>query len=130
MNSSLRIVLSIALLVYYFCIFYFLKKKSLTLKYTLLWLFTGLVMVLVFIFTQALEAVIHAMGIVELTNCLFGLVCFALLIILLSITSIVSMLNDKLRKLVQQCAMYEKRIRDLEERLEQSMPTEGQKKAE
>ncbi len=130
MNSSLRIVLSIALLVYYFCIFYFLKKKSLTLKYTLLWLFTGLVMVLVVIFPQALEAVLHAMGIVELTNGLFGLVCFALLIILLSITSIVSMLNDKLRKLVQQCAMYEKRIRDLEERLEQSMPTEGQKKAE
>lgn len=130
MNSSLRIVLSIALLVYYICIFYFLKKKSLTLKYTLLWLFTGLVMVLVVIFPQALEAVLHAMGIVELTNGLFGLVCFALLIILLSITSIVSMLNDKLRKLVQQCAMYEKRIRDLEERLEQSMPTEGQKKAE
>lgn len=130
MNSSLRIVLSIALLLYYICIFYFLKKKSLTLKYTLLWLFTGLVMVLVVIFPQVLETVLHAMGIVELTNGLFGLVCFALLIILLSITSIVSMLNDKLRKLVQQCAMYEKRIRDLEEKLEQGGLTKGQKQAE
>lgn len=118
MNSSLRIVLAIALLLYYICIFYFLKKKSLTLKYTLLWLFSGLVMVLVLIFPQALERILHAMGIVELTNGVFGLVCFALLIILLSITSIVSMLNEKLRKLVQQCAMYEKRIRDLERKLE------------
>lgn len=118
MNSSLRIVISIALLVYYIFIFYFLKKKSLTLKYTLLWLFTGLVMVLVVIFPQALEMVLHAVGVVELTNGLFGIVCFALLIILLSITSIVSMLNDKLRKLIQQCAMYEKRIRELEMRLE------------
>ena len=118
MNSSLRIVLAIALLLYYICIFYFLKKKSLTLKYTLLWLFSGLVMVLVLIFPQALERILHAMGIVELTNGVFGLVCFALLIILLSITSIVSMLNEKLRKLVQQCAMYEKIIRDQERKLE------------
>lgn len=117
MNSSLRIVISIALLVYYICIFYFLKKKSLTLKYTLLWLFTGLVMILIVLFPQVLETALHAVGIVELTNGLFGIVCFGLLIILLSITSIVSMLNDKLRKLIQQCAMYERRIRELEMRL-------------
>lgn len=118
MNTSLRIVLSIALVIYYACIFYFLKKKSLTLKYTLLWLFTGLVMVLIVIFPQALEQILHWVGVVELTNGLFGIVCFALLIILLSITSIVSILNEKMRRLVQQCAMYEKRIRELEMKLE------------
>lgn len=118
MNTSLRIAISIALVAYYSCIFYFLKKKSLTLKYTLLWLFTGLVMVLVVIFPQALEQILHWVGVVELTNGLFGIVCFALLIILLSITSIVSILNEKMRRLVQQCAMYEKRIRELEMKLE------------
>lgn len=118
MNTSLRIVLSIALVIYYACIFYFLKKKSLTLKYTLLWLFTGFVMVLIVIFPQALEQILHWVGVVELTNGLFGIVCFALLIILLSITSIVSILNEKMRRLVQQCAMYEKRIRELEMKLE------------
>ena len=47
MNSSLRIVISIALVIYYICIFCMLKKKTLNLKYTLLWLFMGLVMILV-----------------------------------------------------------------------------------
>lgn len=120
MNTSLRVVICIALLVYYACILYFLKKKSLTLKYTLLWLFTGFIMVLVVIFPQALDRVLHWMGVATLTNGLFGMVCFALLIILLSITSIVSILNEKLRRLVQQCAMYEKRIRELEMKLENS----------
>lgn len=118
MNTSLRIVISIALLLYYIFIFYFLKKKSLTLKYTLLWLFTGGIMVLVVLFPGVLEAVLHAMGVVELTNGLFAIVLFALLIILLSVTSIVSTLNEKLRKLVQQCSLYEKRIRELEVQIE------------
>ncbi len=130
MNTSLRIVISIALVVYYAWIFYFLKKKSLTLKYTLLWLFTGLVMVLVVIFPQALEQVLHWVGVVELTNGLFGIVCFALLIILLSITSIVSILNEKMRRLVQQCAMYEKRIRELEVKLENDNIDTSNQKAE
>lgn len=118
MNSSLRMMLALALLLYYICIFYFLKKKSLTLKYTLLWLFSGFVMVLVLLFPHILERMMHVIGIKELTNGVFGLVCFAMLIILLSITSIVSLLNENQRKLVQQCAMYEKRIRDLESKLE------------
>ena len=130
MNTSLRIVISIALVVYYAWIFYFLKKKSLTLKYSLLWLFTGLVMVLVVIFPQALEQVLHWVGVVELTNGLFGIVCFALLIILLSITSIVSILNEKMRRLVQQCAMYEKRIRELEVKLENDNIDTSNQKAE
>lgn len=128
MNTSLRIAISIALVVYYACIFYFLKKKSLTLKYTLLWLFTGLVMVLVVIFPQVLEQILHWVGVVELTNGLFGIVCFALLIILLSITSIVSIMNEKMRRLVQQCAMYEKRIRELEMKLgNENIDTSNQK---
>lgn len=120
MNTSLRVAISIALFAYYACILYFLKKKSLTLKYTLLWLFTGFLMVLVVIFPQTLARILRWMGVAALTNGLFGIVCFALLIILLSITSIVSIMNEKLRRLVQQCAMYEKRIRELEKKLENS----------
>lgn len=123
MNTSLRTVISIALCLYYICIFYFLKRKRLTLKYTLLWLFTGGIMVLIVIFPEALEVILHAMGVVELTNGLFAIVLFALLIILLSVTSIVSTLNDKLRKLVQQCALYEKRIRELEVQFEDDQRT-------
>lgn len=120
MNTTLRITILIGVLVYYGCIFYLLKKGSLALKYTILWLFSGVVMILFAAFPFLLQRIVHLLGIVELTNGLFAFVLFVLMIILVSITSIVSGLNEKLRKLVQQCAIYEKRIRILEEQLEKA----------
>ena len=59
----------------------------------------------------------HMIGVVEWTNGLFALLLLLLMIIDMSITAIVSKMNDRMRKLVQQCAMYEERIRKLEESL-------------
>lgn len=117
MNGALRIALIVALALYYFCIFCLLKRKSLTLKYTLLWILTGIVMLLIVLFPGLFEGAMHAIGIVEMTNGLFAVVLFAVIIILVSITSIVSRLNDRIRQLIQQCAMYEKRIREMEEKI-------------
>ena len=119
MDSSLRITIIVALIIYYVCIFYLLRKKSLTLKYTLLWIFTGLIMFLIALFPNVFEAMIHKIGIVEMTNGLFAVVLFAVLIILISITSIVSKMNARIRQLVQQCAMYEKEIRNLEQKVKE-----------
>lgn len=91
-----------------------LKKNSLALKYTLLWLFTGIVMVLVVIFPSIIAVPLRHIGIVEWTNGIFALLLLFLIIICISITSIVSKLNDRNRKLTQKCALYEKRIRELE----------------
>jgi hypothetical protein len=49
-----------------------------------------------------------------MTNGLFAFLFFAIIILLMSLTSIVSKMNNNMRQLVQQCAMYEKRIRELE----------------
>jgi len=117
MNIALRITLLIAVLLYFVCIGFLLKKKSLALKYTLLWLLTGFVMLLCLIFPNVLGKILHLIGIVEMTNGLFALVLFALMIICVSITSIVSKMNERTRQLVQQCAMYEKRIRELEDKI-------------
>lgn len=117
MNSVLRIVIVIALCVYYAYILSMLKKKKFALKYSLLWIFAGFVMLLIVIFPEVFELLIHAMGIVETTNGLFAVVLFAMLIILISITAIVTKLNDSIRQLTQRCAMYEKRIRELEDKL-------------
>jgi hypothetical protein len=118
MDVSLRIVIIVALTIYYICIFYLLRKKSLTLKYTLLWIFAGLVMILIVAFPSVFERIIHSIGIVEMTNGLFAVVLFAILIILISITSIVSKMNSQMRQLVQQCALYEYEIRRLKEKTE------------
>ena len=72
---------------------------------------------LVVIFPVILKVPMQQIGVVEWTNGLFALLLLILLIIDMSITAIVSKLNERMRKLVQQCALYEERIRQLEEKL-------------
>ena len=114
MNLSLRIVLLVCIILYYVVIFELLKKDLLNMKYTLLWMVSGAIMLLFVLFPQALEFIVHMLGIVELTNGLFAVVLFFLIMLLMTITSIVSTLNKKIRRLTQNCALYEKRIRELE----------------
>ena len=115
MNANLRIAILIGLLLYFIALIYLLKKRSLTLKYTLLWFFTGFVMTVLTLFPIILEKFLHLIGVVELPNGLFGILVFFIIILLVSLTSIVSKLSNKLRELTQKVAMYEKRIRELEE---------------
>lgn len=114
MNLTLRISIAVALLLFFVVIFCLLRKKSLALKYTLLWLAFGGVMVLIAAFPNAFWFLLRLIGIVEVYNGLFAVMIFALIIILISITAIVSKQNEKLRQLIQKCATYEKRIRELE----------------
>lgn len=117
MNEYLRVALLIGIAIYFVCIFFLLKKNSLNLKYTLLWIFLGIVFLLVVIFPVILKAPMRMIGVVEWTNGLFALLLLILMIIDMSVTAIVSKLNERMRKLVQKCAMYEERIRKLEEKL-------------
>ncbi|MCI6858064.1 MAG: DUF2304 domain-containing protein [Eubacterium sp.] len=119
MNVVLRISLLAGLFIYYGCIFHLLKRKNLSLKYTLLWLISGVVMLFFVIFPNVLERIIHLFGVVELTNGLFAILLFLGLIILISVSSAISQMNDQIRKLIQRCALYEKRIRKLEEKLDE-----------
>ena len=119
MNSTIRIIMVIAIFIYFICIIHLLKKERLNLKYSLLWLLSGLLMFLVVMFPNFIRLIIHKMGILELTNGVFAITIFLIIILLMSITSIVSTLNNRSRSLVQRCAMYEKRIRLLEHQIEE-----------
>lgn len=117
MNPILRIVMFIGVFLYFVFIFLLLKKNRINIKYSLLWQFSGVLMLLVVIFPEIFRRIFHMMGIVELTNGVFAISIFLILIILMSITGIVSNLNNRSRKLVQKCSLYEKRIRELEKEI-------------
>lgn len=115
---TLRIVLIIGVICYFAIILMFLKKKSLALKYTLLWLAAGAVLGIMVIWPQTLVWFIHLLGITSNMNGLF-LLCIAFLIMIsMSITSIVSKQSDKIKNLTQTISKMEKRIRELEAKQE------------
>lgn len=112
--SSLRITLITAVICYFIIILYFLKQRTLNLKYTLLWLLSGAVMGILVIFPELLTYIIRFLGIESNMNGLF-IMCIAFIImIMMALTSIVSRQNAKIRKLVQEIGILEERVRELD----------------
>jgi hypothetical protein len=73
-------------------------------------------MAILLIFPELLNWFIHIVGIQLASNGLFAMILFFVLIILISITSIVSNQSDNIKRLVQDNALLEKRIQELEGR--------------
>ncbi|MCM1387786.1 MAG: DUF2304 domain-containing protein [Bacillus sp. (in: Bacteria)] len=122
--STLRVTLIIAVICYFIIILYFLKKRALNLKYTLLWLLAGAVMGMLVIFPELLIRMIHILGIEDNMNGLFIMCIAFILMICMALTSIASRQNMKIRTLVQEMGILEKRIRELEIHLEEARKNE------
>lgn len=113
-SSTLRIVLTIGVVVYFVMILMFLKHKALALKYTLLWMLAGIVLGVMVIWPETLIFFKRMLGIASNMNGLF-VACIAFIImILMSLTSIVSKQADKIKNLTQTIAKMEKRLREVE----------------
>ena len=106
---TLRITLSVAVICYFILILYYLKKRMLELKYTLLWLAAGVVMGIMIFFPEILVWFVRLLGIESNMNGLYVLCIAFIIAILMTLTSIVSRQAMKIRILIQ-----EKRIRELE----------------
>ena len=109
----------IAIVFYFIMMCIFLKNKALSLKYTLLWILAGIIMSLLVIVPDILIYLNHLVGIQSgMQSNMNGLFIWAIVFIvciLLSLTSIVSRQNNKIRQLIQTISRLEKRVRELEE---------------
>ncbi len=116
MTITLRIALSIAILIYFVIVFCLLKSGKVSLKYTLLWLAMGIFLALLVIMPEILNWIRDLFGFELAINALLvGMIAFAF-VLLMSLTSIVSKQSEKIRRLVQESAVLEKRIRELEDK--------------
>ncbi|MCC8139636.1 MAG: DUF2304 domain-containing protein [Lachnospiraceae bacterium] len=119
MTFKLQIVIGVALLAVFAILVNMIRKRSLELKYALVWM---LMLVALFIFDCAptlLNVVSGLIGIYAPVNMIFFLgFCFSLLIIF-SLTVALSRLSNSIRTLDQMVALNEKRLQDLESQLGQ-----------
>lgn len=113
MSNTLRYVMLIGVLFYFYCIFYFLKKKSLSLKYSLLWITTGIIMGIIALFPQIIYVFVKLIGIQTPVNGLYAICIFMMMLILISLTSIVSKQTERIKNLTQYIAILEKDVREL-----------------
>lgn len=114
MALKLQISLIICIVVFFIAIIYLLRKNALQLRYIILWMLTGFVLLIVAFFPRIMQWISGIVGIYDVTNGLFAISLFFILCILLSITSIVSKLSKQNKEMAQVNAMLEKRLRHLE----------------
>lgn len=114
MSLKLTITLVIGILFFLGVILMMIKKEWLNLKYTLLWLLTCLVLLVLAIVPQVARLISKLMGVETPANAVFVMEGLFVLLILLSLTSIVSSQMLRIRRLTQTQAILEKRVRELE----------------
>ena len=115
MGTSLQLLFVTGLTAFLGFVVYLIRKKALSLQYTLLWLLSILVMLIISIFPGVLTYISHFLGFQLESNAVFSLVLGLCIIILLSLTSIVSRQSDKIKTLIQTIALLENRLRDVED---------------
>ena len=113
--ATLRVILIIGLFFFFFVILIFLKNKTLELRYTLLWMLAGAILAVFVIWPKALSMIVGLAGIQSNMNGLFIMAIVFIVMIMMSLTSIVSKQTNKIRHLIQEIAIMEKRLRELEQ---------------
>ena len=116
MNTALQIFLIASILLFLTLLLYYLSKKELNLKYTLTWLLSTFVLLIISIFPQIVNVVGRFVGIATPVNTIFLFSGMFSFLILLTLTFIVSRLNNRVYRLTQSIALLEKRLRDVESR--------------
>jgi hypothetical protein len=93
------------------------RRRSLLERYALLWLFSALVLLALAIWTELLETIANAIGIIYPPNALFLIAFGFVLVLLLHFSLAVSRLSDQSKVLAQRVALLEQRQRRVEETL-------------
>ena len=114
MNKILQIFLIVCLLFFFCLILHFVARKKLNLKYSLVWLFALITMLVVTIFPQIIDIVSYLIGIAAPVNTVFLFCGMFMVLILITLTFIVSHMNKRIYRMSQHIALLEKRIREIE----------------
>ena len=107
-----------------------IRKNRVTLKYALLWLFSGLVLLVLAIFPQVLNWVAGLIGVYSPVNALFAILLCCGLVLMISFSVIVSGNKKAVVRLTQKISLLENRIRELEKQTQDAGTETAEEKKE
>lgn len=109
MSISLRLGLIIVSLVLLIIVLLQLRKRRIPVKYSLVWMFSSLIILLIAIIPQLFILIAKLLGFVTMSNLVIAMFIFILLIISLMLTVIVSGQRKKITLLMQEVSMLKSR---------------------
>ncbi len=112
MTLKFRLIMAAILLIGFVIIINMVRKKSLDLRYALIWL-ALIAMILVIVIVPGLLGVItHFLGIYDAMNMVFFMGFVFLIVVTFFLTAALSRNSNRIKALTQQVALLEKRVRD------------------
>lgn len=109
MSISLRLGLVIVSLVLLIIVLSQLKKRRIPVKYSLVWMLSSLIILLIAIIPNVFIKLSKLLGFVTMSNLVIAMFIFILLIISLTLTVIVSGQRKKITLLIQEVSMLKSR---------------------
>lgn len=113
MSISLRLGLIIVSLVLLIVVISKLEKRRIPVKYSLVWIFSSFLILLIAIFPQLFIKVAKLLGFITMSNLVIAMFIFILLLISLMLTVIVSGQRRKITLLLQETSMLKSDISNL-----------------
>lgn len=110
MPIKLKIFLILSLLIFIILIISTIKKGRLLLKYSLLWLFACVFMLICIIFPQILEFTSKIVGVEVISNLVFFMGLFILLVLTFVLNIIVSEHKRKINLLTEEISILKKQL--------------------
>ncbi len=112
MTLKFRLIMAAILLIGFVIIINIVRKKSLDLRYALIWL-ALIAMILVIVIVPGLLGVItHFLGIYDAMNMVFFMGFVFLIVVTFFLTAALSRNSNRIKALTQQVALLEKQVRD------------------
>lgn len=108
MSYNLRLGLIIVGLLIFIITLYLLKKDRIPVKYSLVWLFSGLIILFLALIPNLFGLLSDLLGFMTMSNMVVGMFIFILLMITISLTVIVSGQKKKMILLIQEVSMLKK----------------------
>lgn len=109
-QKLIAVTLSILLLIF---IIELIRRRHLKERYALLWLATGIVLLILSVNTNLLFYISRFLGIAVASNALFFLSILFLVLIVLSLTIVVSNLSKKNVRITQEFAILSRKLEEL-----------------
>lgn len=114
LDQKLQWVTIIGSAVLLLIVFELVRRRRLMERYSLLWLFAAVVLLLMAVFSDLLTTLSNAVGIQTPSNALFFVMLGFVVLMLLHFSASISKLTDEIKMLAQQHAATEERLRRLE----------------
>ncbi len=116
MVDVFRVILILGSILFLIMILVMIKKNKLSVKFSIMWIFAALIMILFACFPYLVYLIRYFTGFEVVSNLVFTMVIGFILLIILGLTSVASVFSEQIKRLSQANAILEKRVRDLEEK--------------